>query len=88
MMYLIKDETLKVPKTALFNLQKGALTSQRPERTLLNGLIKLVFTPEELAVSKATSKRDNGKKALDQSKCNTIRGLSLFLGTFVSDLLS
>ena len=36
MMYLIKDETLKVPKTALFNLQKGALTSQRPERTLLN----------------------------------------------------
>ena len=58
-MYLIKDETLKVPKTALFNLQKGALTSQRPERTLLNGLIKLVFTPEELAISKVTSERDN-----------------------------
>ena len=88
MVYLIKDETLKVPKTALFNLQKGALTSQRPERTLLNDLIKLVFTPEELAASKATSKRDNGKKALDQSKCNTIRVLSLFLETFVSNLLS
>ena len=88
MVYLIKDETLKVPKTALFNLQKGTLTSQRPERTLLNGLIKLVFTPEELAAPKATSKRDNGKKALDQSKCNTIRVLSLFLETFVSNLLS
>ena len=88
MMYLIKDGTLNVTKTALFNLRKGALTSQRPEKTLLNDLVKLVFTHEELAASKATSKRDNGKKALDQSKCNTIRGLFLFLGTFVSDLLS
>ena len=78
MVYLIKNEALKVPKTAIFNLQKRSLTSQRTERTLLNGLIKLVFTPEEIAVSKATSKRDNEKKALDQSKCNTIRGLSLF----------
>ena len=77
--YSIKDETLKVPKTALFNLQKGALTSQRPERTLLNGLIKLVFTPEELAISKVISKRDKGKKkALDQSKCSTIRGYFLY----------
>ena len=78
-MYSIKDETLKVPKTALFNLQKGALTSQRPERTLLNGLIKLVFTPEELAISKVTGKRDKEKKkALDQSKCSTIRGYFLY----------
>ena len=89
--YSIKDETLKVPKTALFNLQKGALTSQRPERTLLNGLIKLVFTPEELAISKVTSKRDKGKKkSIRPIKMQYHRGLSVFLaGNFcICDLLS
>ena len=58
MVYLIKDETLNVPKTALFHLQKGDLTSKLRERVLLNGLIKLVFTPEELASLKAICKRE------------------------------
>ena len=56
MVYLIKDETLNVPKTALFHLQKGDLTSKLRERVLLNGLIKLAFTPEELASLKAICK--------------------------------
>ena len=60
-MYLIKDETLNIPKTALFHLQKGDLTSKVRERVLLNGLIKLVFTPEELASLKAICKREWGK---------------------------
>lgn len=62
MVYLIKDETLNVPKTALFHLQKGDLTSKLRGRVLLNGLIKLVFTPEELASLKATCKREWEKK--------------------------
>ena len=62
MVYLIKDETLNVPKTDLFHLQKGDLTSKLRERVLLNGLIKLVFTPEELASLKATCKREWEKK--------------------------
>ena len=58
MVYLIKDETLNIPKTALFHLQKGDLTSKVRERVLLNGLMKLVFTPEELASLKAICKRE------------------------------
>ena len=33
--------------------------------------------PEELSASKATSKRDIGKKPLNEVKCSTIRGLFL-----------
>ena len=77
MVSLIKNEPLKVPKTRLFNLQKHTLTTSRPASQMLNGLIKLVFRPEQLSTSKATSKRDTEKKSLDQVKCNTIRGLFL-----------
>ena len=84
MVSLIKNEPLKVPKTSLFNLQKHALTTSRPARQMLNGLIKLVFTPEELSTCKATSKRDTGKKPLDQKKCSTIRGLFLPINVCIS----
>ena len=77
MVSLIKNEPLKVPRTRLFNLQKHKLKTSRPARQMLNGLIKLVFTPEQLSTSKATRKRDTGKKPLDQVKCSTIRGLFL-----------
>ena len=76
MVSLIRKEPLKVLKTSLFNLQKHALTS-RPARQMLNELIKLAIMPEELSTCKATSKRDTGKKPLDQVTCSTIRGLFL-----------
>ena len=41
-------------KTSLFNLQKSCLSASKPERKMLNGLIKLVFAPDELVTSKAT----------------------------------
>ena len=66
-----------MPKTSLFNLQRHALTTSRPARQMLNRLIKFVFIPEELSASKATSKRDIGKKPLNEVKCSTIRGLFL-----------
>ena len=84
MVSLIKNEPLKVPKKSLFNLQKHALTTSRPARQMLNGLIKLVFMPEELSTCKATSKRDTGKKPLDQKKCSTIRGLFLPINVCIS----
>ena len=76
MVSLIKKEPLKVLKTSLFNFQKHTLTSW-PARQMLNELIKLAFTPEELSTWKATSKRDTGKKPLYQVKCSTVRGLFL-----------
>ena len=46
---------------------------------MLNGLIELVFTPDELVTSKATDKRKSGLKPLDQRKllqyCSIVRGL-------------
>ena len=66
---LLQNENLKLCKTSLFNLQKSCLSSSRPRRKMLNGLIKLVFTPEKLATSKATDKRKTGLKPLDQTKC-------------------
>ena len=84
MVSLIKNEPLKVSKTNLFNLQKHALTASRLARQMLNGLIKLFFTSKELSTSKATSKRDTGKKPLDQVKCSTIRGLVLSTNVCIS----
>ena len=72
---LLKNVTLKVCQTSLFNLQKSYLSAIRPETKMLNGLIKLVFTPDELATSKATDKRQSRLKPLDQRKCSIVRGL-------------
>ena len=73
--FLLKNENLKVCKTNLFNLQKNCLSASEPESKMLNGLIKLVFIPDELATSKVTDKRKRGLKPLDQSKCSIVRGL-------------
>ena len=75
MTLLLKNENLKVCKTSLFNLQKSCLSASKPERKMLNGLIKLVFTPDELATSEATDQRKGGLKPLDQRKCSIVRGL-------------
>ena len=73
--FLLKNENLKVCKTNLFNLQKNCLSASKPEWKMLNGLIKLVFIPDELATSKVTDKRKRGLKPLDQRKCSIVRGL-------------
>ena len=74
MVYLIKDEPPMVPQTELYSLKREALVNGTPARKLLNGLIKMVFTDEELATSKATDKGKTGVKPLDQQKCNVLRG--------------
>lgn len=79
MIPLLKDEALLVPKVKLFNLKKEALLAARPQQTLLNGLVKMVFTQEELSTSKATDKRNTGVKPLDVEKCGNIRGDNSFL---------
>ena len=40
-----------------------------------NGLIKLVFTPDELATLNATDKRKSALKPLDQGKWSILRRL-------------
>ena len=80
---LLQNENLKVCKTSLFNLQKSCLSSSRPGRRMLNGLIKPVFTPEKLATLKATDKRKTGLKSLDQTKCSIIRGLLSLIGVII-----
>ena len=54
---------------------KSCLSASKPERKMLNRLIKLVFTPDELATSKGTDKRKSGLKPLDQRKCSIVRDL-------------
>ena len=80
---LLQNENLKVCKTSLFNLQKICLSSSRPGIKILNGLIKLVFTPEELATLKATDKRKTGLKPLDQTKYSIIRGFLSLIGVII-----
>ena len=63
---------MKVCKTSLFNFKKNCLSVNKPERKMLNGLIKLVFTPDELATSKTTDKRKNRLKPLHQGKCSIV----------------
>ena len=41
---------------------------------MLNGLIKLLFTPDELATSNAIDKRKSGLKPQDHRKCSIVRG--------------
>ena len=67
---LLQNEKFKVCKTSLFNLQKNCLSSSKPGRKVLNRLMKLVFTPEELPTSKATVKRKTGLKPLGQLEHN------------------
>ena len=71
----LKNEKLKVCKISLFNLKKNCLSVNKPQRKMLNGLIKLVFTPDELATAKTTDKRKNRLKALHQGKCSIVGGL-------------
>ena len=46
---------------------------------MLNGLIKLVFTPDELATSKATDKTKKWTKTTRSRKRSIIRGLRFIL---------
>ena len=80
---LLQNEKFKVCKTSLFNLQKNCLSSSKPGRKVLNRLMKLVFTPEELPTSKATVKRKTGLKPWGQTKCSIIRGLLSLIGVII-----
>ena len=73
-MPVLKDETLMVPKVAFYNLKKDAMLAKDPARKMLNGLIRMVFTQQELSSSKATDARNTGVPPLDQEKCGTICG--------------
>ena len=62
MVPLIKDAKVMVDKVALCNLQNVALAIKNESRKMLNGLVQLVFSKEELAYSKATNQT--------QTRCN------------------
>ena len=63
-----------VNKWDLFALQRKVGLTLKSSSVLFNGLIKMVFTPEELATRKATGSRVGKHPPLDQEKCNLIRG--------------
>ena len=76
MVPLTKDAKFMVGKVGLYNLQNVALPSKNAARKMLNGLVKLVFSKEELAYSKATNQRQSGcNNPLDPVKCAAIRGM-------------
>ena len=76
MMPLIQDAKVMVDKVGLYDLQNVALASKNEARKMLNGLVKLVFSKEELAYSKATSQRQSGcNNPLDPVMCAAIRGM-------------
>ncbi|XP_066923712.1 serine-rich adhesin for platelets-like isoform X2 [Clytia hemisphaerica] len=81
---LVKEETLLVPKLEFFNMKSDALTKHNPGKYLLNELIKLVFTVDELASHKATHSRSvkSQRPGLDETKCNTIRA---FINKFTGE---
>ena len=65
-----------VGKVGLYILQNVALTSKNEARKMLNGLVKLVFSKEELAYSKAANQRQSAcNNTLDPVKCAAIRGM-------------
>lgn len=84
MIKLIATKCLKVPKIPLYNLQRSCLSCTHPARKLLNGVIKIVFTKEELKTCKATNYRKKGRKPLDQIKVSTVRGNMSFTFFFFS----
>ena len=76
MVPLIKDAKVMVDKVGLYKLQNVAPASKNEARKMLNSLVKLVFSKEELAHSKATNQRHSGcNNPLDPVKCAAIRGM-------------
>ena len=76
MVPLTKDAKVMVGKVGRYNLTNVALASKNEARKMLNGLVKLVFSKEELAYSKATSQRQSGcDNPLEPVKCAAIRGM-------------
>ena len=76
MVPLIKDTKVMVGKVGLYNLQNVGLASKNEARKMLNGLVKLVISKEELAYSKVTNQRESGcNNPLYPVKCAAIQGL-------------
>ena len=73
MVPLIKDAKVMVGKVGLYDLKNVALSSKNKARKMLNGLVKLVFSKEELACSKAANQKQSGcNNPLDPVKCAAI----------------
>ena len=73
MVPLIKDAKVMVGKVGLYDLKNVALSSKNKARKMLNGLVKLVFSKEELPCSKAANQKQSGcNNPLDPVKCAAI----------------
>ena len=76
MVLLIKYAKVMVDKVGLYILQNIALVSENGARKMLNSLVKLVFSKEELPYSKATNQRQSGcNNPCDPVKCAAIQGM-------------
>ena len=75
MVPLIKDAKVMVGKVGRYDLQNVSLASKNEARKMLNSFVKLVFSKEELAYSKATNQRQSDyNNPFDPVKCAALRG--------------
>ena len=75
MVSLIKDAKVMVGKVGRYDLQNVSLASKNEARKMLNSLVKLIFSKEELAYSKAINQRQSEyNNPFDPVKCAALRG--------------